>query len=144
MQFLYQADLINKDNPRIRLFYADLTSANLKGTDAQENVFMLDNANLRGVNLADADLEYTNLEGSNVSLAHLVNTDLSNADLSDANLYHSYLSNVDLSDANLSGADLSSVDLRNDWGLTQEQIDEAKGDERTQLPDGLQRPATWS
>lgn len=97
MQFLYQAGLIDKDNPRIRLFYADLTSADLKGSDAQENVFVLDNTNLRGVNLVDADLEYTSLKGSDVSQAHLVNTDLSNADLSDANLYHSYLSNVDLS-----------------------------------------------
>src|SRR5215210_1546401 len=144
MQFLYQADLINKDNPRIRLYYADLASANLKGTDTQDTRFVLDNVNLRGVNLQDADLEYISLEGSNLSNSHLVNTDLSNATLSDANLYHAYLSNVDLSDANLSGADLGSVDLRDDTGLTQEQIDEAIGDERTQLPDDLQRPANWN
>src|SRR5215203_5656026 len=123
MQFLYQADLINKDNPRIRLFYADLTSANLKGTDAQENKFVLDNVNLRGVNLADADLEYISLKGSNLSYSHLVNTNLSNADLSDADLNH--------------------AELQTATGLTQEQIDEAQGDERTQLPEGLQRPANW-
>jgi uncharacterized protein YjbI with pentapeptide repeats len=145
MQFLYQADLINKDNPRIGLFYADLTSANLQGSDAQENVFVLDNVNLRGVNLADADLEYISLEGSNLSVAHLVNTDLSNANLSNANLNHSYLENVDLGGADLSGTDLSEVDLRNnDMGLTQEQIDEAKGNENTLLPDDLQRPDSWS
>src|SRR5215212_5318637 len=124
MQFLYQANLINKDNPRISLFYADLTSANLKGTDSQENKFVLDNVNLRGVNLADADLEYISLKGSNLSYFHLVNTNLSNADLSDADLNH--------------------AELQTATGLTQEQIDEAKGDERTQLPDGLQRPANWS
>ena len=144
MQFLYQANLINKDNPRIKLYYADLTSADLKGTDPQENKFVLDNANLRGVNLQDADLQYTSLTGSNVSNSHLVNTNLSNTDLSEANLNHSYLSNVDLSGANLSGADLGGVDLRDDTGLTQEQIDEAKGDGRTRLPDDLQRPANWS
>jgi len=144
MQFLYQADLINKDNPRIKLFYADLTSANLKGTDSQENKFVLDNVNLRGVNLQDADLEYISMEGSDLSNSHLVNTDLSNADLSDANLYHAYLASVDLSGANLSGTDLSELDLRNDTGLTQEQIDEAIGNERTYLPDDLQRPANWS
>src|SRR5215203_2564956 len=83
MQFLYQADLITEDNPRIGLFYADLTSANLSGSDYQENVFMLDNVNLRGVNLQDANLEYTSLKGSDLSQAHLVNTDLSNNDLSD-------------------------------------------------------------
>jgi uncharacterized protein YjbI with pentapeptide repeats len=144
VQFLYQAELINKDNPRISLFYADLASANLQGTDAEENVFALDSVKLRGVNLQDADLEYTSLKGSDLSQAHLVNTDLRNADLSDADLNHSYLSNVNLSGTTLSGTDLSSVDLRNATGLTQEQIDEAKGDEHTQLPDGLQRPDTWS
>jgi uncharacterized protein YjbI with pentapeptide repeats len=144
MQFLYQAGLINKDNPRIKLYYADLTSANLKGTDAQDNRFVLDNVNLRGINLQDADLEYISMEGANLSNSHLVNTNLSNADLSNANMYHAYLDNVDLSGADLSGADLSDVDLRNDTGLTQEQVDEATGDERTLLPDDLQRPATWS
>ena len=124
MQFLYQADLINKDDPRISLFYADLTSANLKGTDSQENKFVLDNVNLRGVNLADADLEYISLKGSNLSYSHLVNTNLSNADLSDADLNH--------------------AELQTARGLTQEQIDEAKGDERTLLPDDLQRPESWS
>jgi uncharacterized protein YjbI with pentapeptide repeats len=144
MQFLYQADLIDKDNPRIRLFYADLTSANLKGTDSQDNKFVLDNTSLRGANLGDADLEYISMKGVNLSPARLVYTNLSNADLSDANLNHAWLSNVDLSGANLSGADLGHVDLRDDTGLTQEQIDEAKGDERTLLPDNLQRPASWS
>jgi len=144
MQFLYQADLINKDDPRISLFYADLTSANLKGTDSQENKFVLDNVNLRGVNLADADLEYISLKGSNLSYSHLVNTNLSNADLSDADLVHAYLANADLSGATLSDADLNHAELQTATGLTQEQIDEAKGDERTQLPDGLQRPANWS
>src|SRR5215218_1843012 len=138
MQFLYQADLINKDNPRISLFYADL-----KGTDAQENKFVLDNVNLRGVNLADADLEYISLKGSNLSYSHLVNTNLSNADLSDADLVHAYLANADLSGATLSDADLNHAELQTATGLTQEQIDEAKGDERTQLPDGLQHPANW-
>jgi uncharacterized protein YjbI with pentapeptide repeats len=144
MQFLYQAGLIRKDNPRIKLFYADLTSANLSGYDSQENVFMLDNVNLRGVNLQDANLEYTSLEGSTLTNSHLVNTDISHADLSDATLYHAYLSNVDLSGATMSGADLSEVDLRNDTGLTQDQLDEAKGNERTLLSDDLQRPASWS
>ena len=143
MQFLYQANLINKDNPRIKLFYANLTSANLTGKDSQDNRFVLDNANLRGVNLADADLEYFSLEGSNLSYSHLVNTDLSNANLSDASLYHAFLDNVDLSDATLSGTDLGDLDLRNDTGLTQEEIDEAKGNELTLLPDDLQRPANW-
>src|SRR5919112_1138423 len=144
MQFLYQADLINKDNPRISLFYADLSDADLKGTDAQENKFVLDNAYLRGVNLGDADLEYISMKGVNLHPARLVNTNLSNADLSDADLVHAYLENVDLSRRYLERRQLSGLDLRTARGLTQEQLDEAKGDGRTQLPDDLQRPANWS
>jgi uncharacterized protein YjbI with pentapeptide repeats len=144
MQFLYQAGLINKDNPRIGLFYADLTSADLKGTDAQDNRLVLNNVSLRGANLGNADLSYISMKGVNLSPARLVNTNLSNADLSDANLNHAWVSNVDFSGANLSGTDLGHVDLRDDMGLTQEQIDQAKGDGRTQLPEGLQRPASWS
>jgi uncharacterized protein YjbI with pentapeptide repeats len=137
MQFLYQADLIDKDNPRIRLFYAVLTSANLEGTDAQDNKFVLDNANLRGVDLTDADLQNISMKGVNLSPSLLANTDFSNADPSDANLNHTYLGGADLS-----GADLSAADLQTATGLTQEQIDEAIGDGHTRLPEGLQRPAT--
>jgi uncharacterized protein YjbI with pentapeptide repeats len=144
MQFLYQADLINKDNPRIRLFYADLSDADLKGTDSQENRFVLDNANLRGANLADADLDYISMEGANMRYTHLVGTDLSNANLSNVDLGRAYFDNVDLSGANLNGTDLSVVDLRDVRGLTQDQIDEATGDDSTQLPDDLERPTNWS
>jgi uncharacterized protein YjbI with pentapeptide repeats len=142
MQFLYQADLIDKDKPRIRLFYADLTSANLEETDAQDNKFVLDNANLRGVDLTDADLQNISMKGVNLSPSLLANTDFSNADPSDANLNHTYLGGADLSGADLSAADLSAADLQTATGLTQEQIDEAIGDGHTRLPEGLQRPAT--
>jgi uncharacterized protein YjbI with pentapeptide repeats len=142
MQFLYQADLIDKDNPRIRLFYADLTSANLEETDAQDNKFVLPTANLRGVDLTDADLQNISMKGVNLSPSLLANTDFSNADPSDANLNHTYLGGADLSGADLGAADLSAADLQTATGLTQEQIDEAIGDGHTRLPEGLQRPAT--
>ena len=50
-----------------------------------------------------------------------------------------------LCDADLSNADLSGADLRRALPacLTQEQIDQAYGDEKTQLPDCLQRPESW-
>jgi uncharacterized protein YjbI with pentapeptide repeats len=144
LQFLYQANLINKDNPRIKLYYADLTSANLKGYDALSNKFMLDNADLRLVNLTDADLDSTSMKGVKLSPSLLTNTNFSNADLSDADLSHIGLQNTNLSGATLSGANLSGTNLQTARGLTQEQIDKAKGNQRTLLPDDLQRPASWS
>jgi hypothetical protein len=48
-------------------------------------------------------------------------------------------SGADLSDARLNGADLSKT-----LELTQAQLDAARGDATTRLPDGLRRPASWT
>jgi uncharacterized protein YjbI with pentapeptide repeats len=82
VQFLYEAQLIQKDKPIVPLSGADLTDADLSGAD------------LRGANLRVADLR-----GAYLSRAVLFGADLSDAVLFDA----------DLSDARLSGADLSGI-----------------------------------
>ena len=46
--------------------------------------------------------------------------------------------------ADLSGADLSGADLQGVVDLTQDQIEEAIGDEDTTLPEGIDRPDSWS
>jgi hypothetical protein len=63
------------------------------------------------------------------------------------------LAGADLSEASLSGANLSGVrliwateevdELLGEGKITQEQINEAHGDENTELPDHLQLPAHW-
>ena len=50
----------------------------------------------------------------------------------------------ELTDANLDGTTLSGANLAMAKNLTQQQLDRARGDEDTKLPDGLQRPAHWS
>ena len=45
--------------------------------------------------------------------------------------------------ANLSNADLGGANLRGVDGLTQEQVEEANGDEETQLPANLEMPDSW-
>jgi Pentapeptide repeats (8 copies) len=76
--------------------------------------------------------------------------DLSGADLSGANLgsasmpilNRAALEGANLSGANLSGANLSAA-LRG-GPLTQEQIEQATGNEQTKLPEHLKPPASWS
>lgn len=46
---------------------------------------------------------------------------------------------VDLRDADLSGADLDGA-----LYLTQMQVNSARGDSRTVLPDGFERPSHWA
>jgi hypothetical protein len=55
------------------------------------------------------------------------------ADLDEATLPETRLRGANLSRANLSGAE----------HLTQEELEEAFGDEHTQLPAGLKLPAHW-
>jgi len=69
--------------------------------------------------------------------------DLSGANLSGANLSVADLSVADLFEANLSGTILWGADLRLARNLTQEQINQAKGDNTTQLPFNLQLPEGW-
>ncbi|MFC5909844.1 pentapeptide repeat-containing protein [Streptacidiphilus monticola] len=85
-------------------------------------------ADLMGKRLVRADLRGANLRGALLIAADLTGADLRGADLTGA----------DLRDARLGGADLSSALF-----LTQPQVQSARGDAATRLPDRLSRPAHW-
>jgi len=85
-------------------------------------------ADLVGADLRDADLRGTTLRGS-LAIA---------ADLRGARLDRCDLLGVDLRDADLRG-----TDVRGAVFLTQMQVNAARGDAATDLPDGFRRPAHW-
>jgi hypothetical protein len=99
----------------------------------------LSGADLRAANLAVADLRHANLRGADLTLANLKGADLRWADMRAANLVGAQLIGADLL-----GADLSGTDLRTAEDLTLEQLEETTGDDRTQLPEYLQRPVRWT
>jgi len=109
---------------------ANLTEANLLNADA------------RGAILPNADLRGVNFTGANLSSATLFQVNLSGALLLDANLSGALLSGADLSGANLTNTLLSSAYLADARGLTSEQIDAARVDDSTQLPEGLRATST--
>jgi uncharacterized protein YjbI with pentapeptide repeats len=84
LEYLYAAQLINRENTIISLVNADLS----------------------GVDLENAYLEKVNLSGTNLRNADLRNADLFNADMSQANL-----NAADLNDANLKGASITQGQL---------------------------------
>ena len=94
----------------------------------------LSGAELWNANLSKADLSNANLTG-----ALLSGTNLDGADLSEADLSGAVLAGGDLTKANLSRANLQQA-----TNLTQNQIEQARGNEQTGLPDHLTRPASWS
>ncbi|AJT64417.1 hypothetical protein T261_2744 [Streptomyces lydicus] len=87
----------------------------------------------RGADLMGARLKGAALRGANLRGAYLIAADLRGADLRSADLI-----GADLRDADLRGADLTGAIF-----LTQAQLNAAKGDAATRLPDGLSRPAHW-
>lgn len=72
----------------------------------------LRSADLRGVNLCEADLRGADLREANLSRAYLCGANLRSANLHGANLSEAILLEADLRGAYLHGADLSSADLR--------------------------------
>ena len=83
-----------------------------------------------GAFLVGVDLTLVNLEGANLSGASLHAADLQGAILQSANL-----KGANLQWTNFKGADLRGADLTGANHLNREQLDEACGDEKTELSD---------
>jgi hypothetical protein len=89
------------------------------------------------------DLSRANLRRTALACADLLKARLDNADLSGADLSGANLAQVDLTGAQLAGTDLSGAWLGDARGLTQAQVNRAKGDRTTVLPEGLMVPPGW-
>jgi uncharacterized protein YjbI with pentapeptide repeats len=114
VQFLYEASLLEKENPvvslsGVRLHDADLSKLDLSEADLSGAI--LRSADLSGADLSETDLSEADLSAAELSWAVLSGADLSGADLSETDLYVADLSGADLSGARLSGANLSAADL---------------------------------
>jgi uncharacterized protein YjbI with pentapeptide repeats len=87
----------------------------------------------RGADFIGKDLSGADLAGANLRGAYLIGTDLRGADLRMA----------DLIGADFRGADLRGANLTGSIFLIQAQLDAAKGDLDTELPQSLRHPAHW-
>ncbi len=83
--------------------------------------------------------ETDRMEGERADLgnANLQGADLFAAKLQEANLRSAKLQEANLSSAKLQEANLSRADLTGAKNLFQTQLDQACGDKKTKLPDGL-------
>ena len=91
-----------------------------------------------GPSYAGHDLVGRDLRDNDLARADLRGALLIAADLRGSTLDRTDLLGADLRDADVSGADLATVLF-----LTQPQLNSARGDASTVLPDGLRRPAAW-
>ena len=116
---------------------ADLRRAHLEGANLRRA--HLDNADLRGVRLEGANLRGAHLEGASLVGAHLEKASLVEAHVQGATLWGAHLEDTDLQGAHIEGIVFLAAK-----GLTQWQVDQAHGNKKTGLPDGLSRPWHWS
>ena len=94
LQFLYEANLINKNDVIVDLSGADLSYADLRFTT-----------------LSGADLSYADLKFANLSYADLTGANLHRANLSFASLYRAILKNADLRFASFYKAEVTNKQL---------------------------------
>lgn len=87
----------------------------------------------RGADLIGAKLRGADLRGALLRGAYLIGADLRGADLRRA----------DVTGADLRTADVRGANLSDCLFLIQSQVDAAKGDATTKLPESLTRPAHW-
>lgn len=124
-----------QNNPDLKpdLSNSILSEANLSGIDLSDAVLNwahlgeanLSKANLRGADLSDTDLFEANLSGAKLSGAEIYNSKIMQADLSKANLRKANLSRADLTWAILIEADLRGANL-NDANLSAADLGKAK------------------
>src|SRR5215208_3687123 len=151
-----EAHLQKADLPGVNLQGADLQRADLRGANLQEADFrranlqeadlqaaILDGANLQEADLRGANLQEATLQGAILLVAILEGTNLQEAILDGANLQAVDLRRANLRRANLRRVDLQAAILQDARGLTQEQIEQAFGDETTTLPEPLYPPGRW-
>ncbi len=123
---------------------ADLRYAGLSGAELVDT--KLQAADLSHAKLV-AELVRTLLSGAQLPRADLSRADiranLGSADLSGANLEGAETVEANFGSANLRGADLRGATLISPLALTPTQIDSAKGNIATTLPNKLKMPESW-
>ena len=116
------------------LSYRDLEKVNLSGSrlrQADLSLSTMNNANFRAANLSVA----------NLFAGRFTSADFRDADLSQSNMVGAYFGSADFHGAKLAGANVSGAEMATAKGLTQAQLDQACGDEATELPEGLRIPS---
>lgn len=118
---LSNCDLKQKSFTGSRLDYSDLTGANMFYTDFFQAI-------LEGVNLSNSSCVQAYFEYANLTKANFTNANLRDAELQNTNLLGTVFDNADMRGANLKGV----------HNLTVEQLNKARLDSTTILPEGFE------
>jgi hypothetical protein len=132
--------------------YLDLSRTDLSGAVFGSGTRLtkanFQNTNFLESNLADAKFWFAELHGATLVRANLQGAVLAHAELPGTWLYGADLRGADLAGVDLRDSDHFLADLRGAKlclaKIDQERLEQAIGDESTELPQGRTRPAFWS
>lgn len=122
---LSEATLTNSNISHADLRRADLTEGNFEGSSFKGSI-------LKATDAMDASFKGANLHG-----AFLTHGNFTDADFSNAIMTNTLFGDAILDDCKFKGANLSGANLFEVIGLNQDQLDQACGNEKTILPEGL-------
>lgn len=116
----------------------------MNATNAKFNSAEMQRADFENAKLDNADFSKAELGRADFNGAVLTGTKFTKANLSRASFEGAkFTGSIDFSDSFLLLAHIEGLDLSAATGLEQKQIDIACGDDKTKLPQGLTKPATW-
>ena len=128
--------------------HGSFRSAQFGSSDLKKALFLM--ADLDSANFLDANLWGARMGGAILTEANFWGADLTQADLTILRQYGKRMpedaakvGRAVFDGARLDDAILDDVDLSSVYGLTQEQVDVARGNEGTRLPPGLRHPESW-
>jgi uncharacterized protein YjbI with pentapeptide repeats len=114
---------------------SNLQAAEFRGADLRRATF-------RTSDLQRVSLSYTYLRGARFAGNKLHNVNFLRADLRGA--HFSSIQPNDFAGATLEGAKLYGANLEGATNVSEEQLGNAYGDDKTKLPEGYQQPASWT
>ncbi len=107
------------------------------------NLSFILGSDLNSVNLKKLSAILSNPSASVLKNLWFNNSVFHNKNLTDTDFRGSVFNNCHFEDCNFTGTNLRNCHLQTCTGLTQEQIEQAEGNEYTKLPKGLYRPEHW-
>ena len=134
-------DLSNIDIRGVNLIKANLERADFISSNLEGGLLM--QAKLQNAEFYNANLRSAVLSEANLQKAYFSGAKLGQANFYKANLQGSFLPGANLHLANLVEANLQGTNLSGAKNLEQQQIELAKGDRTTILPENLQQPEHW-
>lgn len=135
LQFIYESDLINKENPIIELLGIDLSDSNLSKASLQKAKIVgadFTNGNLEGAILTEADLNGSLFINSKFKDANLAKVNFELADFTNANF-----TNANFTGGIVKAAIFDKADLSSAQNFTQEMLDTVGSCKGAILPPNL-------